>query len=535
MKLKLFLSVFLFSFYALQADAQKLKAGKENWQNLDLQEDGVFGISTEKAYRELIEKGKGDTIIVAVLDGGVQPDHEDLHSVMWINSDEIDANGVDDDSNGYIDDVFGWNFLGNSNGENVHYDNLEIVRLIRELKPRYRSVLPSTPLTENEKKEFQAYQAMVADYMNKLQEAQMGNMNMTNIKATVDSMITVVGENPSYSDLNRYTPRNRTESRVLQIVKSEMSDGATFSEVYEDIQEGYDYYYNQVNYHLNMAYNSRPIVGDNYDNSAQRIYGNPDVEGPDAIHGTHVAGIIGADRNNDLGIKGVADRVKIMAVRIVPDGDERDKDVANGIRYAVDNGAKVINMSFGKAYVKDKHIVDEAVKYAMSKDVLLIHAAGNDTKNNDVEENYPNRYFVDTLGMIQGTADAWIEVGALSWNPNDFVASFSNYGKKSVDVFAPGVDIYSTVPNSEYKELSGTSMAAPVVAGLAALLRSRYPKLTAVEIKSIILDSVVKPDQKVKLRVDGSNKRFDFRDLSITGGVVNTYKAFELAAERHGK
>ena len=533
MKFKIFLTLFGLLLSCTLLNAQTYKAGKPNWQNLDLKDDGVFGISTEKAYKEFSKLKKRDTVIVAVIDGGVQADHEDLKRVMWVNPHEISGNGIDDDQNGYIDDIYGWNFLGNANGENVQYDNLEVVRLIRELKPRYRSVLPSTPLSETEKKEFQEYQKMVSDYMSKLQEAQMGNMNLTHIKSILDSIIKVVGDKPVDADLSKFKPSNRMESRVLQIIKSEMGDGNTFQEVCDEINEGYDYYKNQIDYHLNMAYDSRGIVGDDYDNSSQRVYGNADVEGPDAIHGTHVAGIIGGDRTNDTGMKGVADQVKIMAVRVVPDGDERDKDVANGIRYAVDNGAKVINMSFGKAYVKDKQVVDDAVKYAMSKDVLLIHAAGNDTENIDQKENFPSRYYTDSLGMAVGTADAWIEVGALSWDSNDFVAAFTNYGRKSVDVFAPGVDIYSTVPSSEYKELSGTSMAAPVVSGLAALLRSRFPDFTAAEIKSIILESVVKPEQKVKLSVNGTNQRFNFSDLSITGGIVNACQALKLASSRY--
>src|SRR5690606_3413652 len=254
----------------------------------------------------------------------------------------------------------------------------------------------------------------------------------------------------------------------------------------------------------NMDYDSRHIVGDNYEDSQERIYGNADIEGPDGEHGTHVAGIIGAARDNEIGIKGVADQVLIMGVRAVPDGDERDKDVANAIRYAADNGAKVINMSFGKAYVKDKQVVDEAVKYAMEKDVLLVHAAGNDSENTDNIPNYPNRRYVDTLGINMGEGEAWLEVGATSWEDGNLVASFSNFGKQTVDVFAPGVDIYSTMPGTTYKEQSGTSMASPVVAGLVALIRSYFPEFSAVEVKNIIMQSVVKVEDKVKIREEGA-------------------------------
>jgi cell wall-associated protease len=513
---------------------QEYKAGKPNWQNLDLQDDGVFGISTEKAYKKFIKKDKGSKVIVAVLDGGVQADHEDLKAVMWVNDDEIPGNGIDDDGNGYIDDIHGWNFLGNDSGENVQYDNLELVRLLRELQPRYISVLPSTPLSEQEKREFNQYQKMTTDYMNKLQRAQMGAMNYGGLKKVLDSMVVAMGtDSPSRSQIDQYNAKNKQESAALRIVKSAMKDGMTFEEFYKDFKEGYDYFNNQVNYHLNMAYDSRGIIGDDYDNSHESNYGNADVEGPDAGHGTHVAGIIGAVRDNGLGMQGVANNVAIMGVRVVPDGDERDKDVANAIRYAADNGAKIINMSFGKAYVKDKQVVDQAVQYAMEKDVLLIHAAGNDSQNTDEEGNYPNPRYVDSLGINQGVGEAWIEVGSTTWEKDNLISSFSNYGKQTVDLFAPGSDIYSTMPGSTYKEQSGTSMAAPVVSGLAALIRSQYPDFTAVEVKQILMESVVQPEEKVRIRDKGTNRKVSLSEISVTGGIVNAYNALELAEKLH--
>lgn len=510
--------------------SQEFKAGKANWQNLDLQDDGVFGISTEKAYHKLLKKKKSEPVIVAVLDGGVQADHEDLKAVMWVNKKEIAGNGIDDDGNGYVDDIYGWNFMGNANGENVQYDNLELVRLLRDLQPKYISVLPSTPLSEKDKREFQEYQKMTTDYMNKLQRAQMGELNYRTLKELLDGIVTSIGKsNPSKAEIDQYKPKNKDESKAIRIVKSGMDDGTSFEDFYKDFKEGFDYFTNQVKYHLNMAYDSRYIVGDNYENSHESGYGNPDVEGPDAEHGTHVAGIIGAVRDNGTGIQGVANNVLIMGLRMVPDGDERDKDIANAIRYAADNGAKVMNMSFGKAYVKDKQVVDEAVKYAMSKDVLLVHAAGNDSENTDRRPNYPNRRYVDSLGINQGEGEAWIEVGATTWEKGNLIASFSNFGKQTVDVFAPGVDIYSTMPGNTYKEQSGTSMASPVVAGLAALIRSYFPKFSAIEVKDIILQSVVKVEEKVKIKEEGTSKKVQLSDISITGGVVNAYNAIELA------
>ena len=325
--------------------------------------------------------------------------------------------------------------------------------------------------------------------------------------------------------------------KTLSMIEKGIHEEGSYEKFYDDLVEGVKHYEAEVNYHLNMDYNSRHIVGDNYNDSNERYYGNNDVKGPDALHGTHVAGIIAADRSNQKGIKGVADQAVIMVLRVVPNGDERDKDVANAIFYAVDNGAKIINMSFGKAYVKDKQIVDSAVGYAMKHDVLIIHAAGNEGQDNDSEPNYPNKNYVDSLGINKGVAENWIEVGATGWKYDEtLVADFSNYGKRTVDVFAPGVDIYSTVPGSKYKEEQGTSMAAPVVSGLAALIRSYYPDLTASEVKKIIFDSVVKPTYRVKITQDKTKKKVWLSDISVTGGIVNAYNALKLAndfAEKH--
>jgi subtilisin family serine protease len=299
--------------------------------------------------------------------------------------------------------------------------------------------------------------------------------------------------------------------------------------VADGIEAPLKHYRDELAYHYNIAYDPRSIVGDDYNDASQRYYGNADVTGPDALHGTHVAGIVAAVRHNGIGIDGIADDVQIMVLRVVPDGDERDKDVANGIRYAADHGAKVINMSFGKGWPKNKTAVDEAVKYAMSKDVLLIHAAGNDGKDLDdsTNANFPNPYYADGSGVAQ----AWITVGASG--PDDdstLVANFSNYGKKNVDVFAPGVQIYSSIPGSKYTYESGTSMASPVVTGLAALIREYYPKLKAVEVKQIIMQSVVKPSHTVMVGRGAAQKKVSLSDISVSGGVVNAYQALQAAA-----
>jgi len=531
-------SAFLLLLFPILSFGQTKDTPPANWFNLDYERDGVMGISTEKAYEQLLNGKKSTTVVVAVIDGGVDVNHEDLKDIIWINEKDSAATGTDEDGNGYINDRYGWNFIGNPNGENVHYDNLEVTRLVRELEPRYVSVLPSTPMSGEERREFAEYQKMVTYYANKTQEARFGQVSYTGLKRVVDSMVARIGkENPTLADFDNYKADGDLEKMALRIVKKELKDEPDFGVFYTDLEDGVEHFNNQVDYHLNKEFDSRHIVGDDYENSRERYYGNADVTGPDADHGTHVAGIIGAVRTNDIGIKGVADDVRIMVLRTVPDGDERDKDVANSIRYAVENGAKVINMSFGKAFAKDKAVVDDAVRFAMDNDVLLIHAAGNDGQDNDATPNFPNRNFVDSLGINKGEASAWIEVGASQWNNDgDLVASFSNYGRRSVDVFAPGVKIHSTMPGSTYKDQQGTSMAAPVVAGLAALIRSYYPELPAVEVKRIIMQSVTRVDQRVKVAgPDGRNMRVSMNDICVTGGVVNAYRAMELAEQAAGR
>ncbi|MFN0290724.1 S8 family peptidase [Pedobacter helvus] len=484
---------------------------KKNWYNLDLKADSVFGISTEKAYNELLKGKKSTTVIVGILDSGVDGVHEDLKSVMWVNKKEKAGNGKDDDKNGYIDDVNGWSFLGGKDG-NVNQETLELTRLIRRDAARFANTTEEN-VSAKDRPAFEAYLAMKKDFDKGLAEAKTGLQRFETVKNAVESIAKKIGkENPTVEDVKNFEAEGQIENSIKNTLIRALAnmDYKTFYDT--QIKPGYNHFYDQVNYNYNLTFNPRNIVGDNENNDNERIYGNVDSKGPDPSHGTHVAGIVGADRNNDLGIKGVADNVLLMAVRNVPNGDERDKDVANAIRYAVDNGAKVLNMSFGKAYSWDKKVVDDAVKYAISKDVLLVHAAGNDNKNLDVETNFPtNKYEDGTL------ADAWLTVGASTpFNDKRLKASFSNYGKTTVDVFAPGFGIYSTYPDQKYQDNNGTSMASPVVAGLAALIRSYYPKLKATQVKEIIMKSVEKADA--------------LTDISVTGGVVNAYNALKLAA-----
>lgn len=578
MRLGLFLGLFFAITLNLNAQDKNVVL-PANWFNLDLIQSGYFGISTEKAYNELL-KGKTpkQKVIVAVIDGGTDIKHEDLKDVLWTNIKEIPGNGIDDDGNGYVDDIHGWNFLGSKKGS-LAYDNMELVRIMNKYDTKYRSVINSTVLDSTEKKEFAIYQKARTDFGKKYNEASSAFPVYILIKKVMDSVAFInKKEIPTLEDMEKYKADDETEEYVKKIIRKGAKDEGGIDKFYNTIKKGHHELEVMLKYNLNKNYDPRAEwVGDDYSNSADRIYGNNDVVGTNASHGTHVAGIIGANRRNQLGILGVADNVSIMTIRTVVEGDERDKDVANAIRYAVDNGAKVINMSFGKAYKWDKKAVDDAVKYAEEKNVLLVHGAGNDNSDIDIVENYPNKYFdspeaeayfkskkpvvaqkitdlltqqgmqnrnmgmrpdpfakpipVDSMKFKLPHAKNWIEVGASAYKDDEELkASFSNFGKFNVDVFAPGFKINSTVPNSKYEEFDGTSMASPVVSGLAALILTYYPELKPSELRDIIIKSVTKVNHKIKYKNDkGENVRVPFSEICVSGGIVNAYNALKMA------
>lgn len=521
--MKILIMSLLIGMVTISASAQNI-----NWQNMDLQQDSVFGISTERAYRELLADKKPKNVIVAVIDAGVDINHEDLKDVIWVNHRETPGNSRDDDHNGYIDDIHGWDFIGGPKGD-VQYDNLELVRLIRRDKPKYDTLTEAT-VSDKDRAGFEAYKIMLADYKTQVENVKRSLWENTHFFSELDSMAQKMGKDSLVvADLQQYHPQDKEEEGIKAYAIREMTAQPGFENLKKAIGEVIAYYRNRLNCVLNPGYDPRPLVGDDYSNDKERFYGNTDVIGPNALHGTHVSGIIGAVRGNYVGMDSVADNVRIMVIRATPSGDERDKDVANSIRYAADNGAKVINMSFDKKYSWDKQVVDEAVKYAMRKDVLIVHSAGNDGKDIDDPANsmIPSKYYADSSGQ----AGAWITVGASGWVDDcSLVAPFSNYGKKNVDVFAPGVQIYSCLPGSKYGYLSGTSMAAPVVAGLAALIREYYPGLKAVQVKDIILQSVVKPAHTVIVKMGNEQKKVYLNDICTSGGVVSAYQALKLAA-----
>lgn len=501
----------------------------EDWFLRDPEQDSLLGVSAEKTYLTLLKGQPSRTVLVAVIDSGIDIDHEDLKSVIWTNEDEIPGNGIDDDKNGYIDDIHGWNFIGGKEG-NVDADTYELTREYKRLKAIYENT-DAGKVGKKQKADYENW-LKIKDKFEKLkakneQQYKLYSTIYRNLSVSIDTMKAVLKTDKLDAEKLKSVETKEpmllfAKGFLLNLYKN-MDEGEDVDEYVAELKDAMDHYGVIVKYGYNEDYDSRILVGDNINDLTQKYYGNNEVKGPDPEHGTHVAGIIGADRKNDLGVKGIADNVKIMVVRAVPNGDERDKDVANAIIYAVDNGAQVINMSFGKSLSPQKEAVDKAVRYAEQKGVLLIHAAGNESTDIDTETHFPTKIYSDGK-----EAKNWLEVGASAWGQNeDFVGSFSNYGKKSVALFAPGVEIYSTVPGDKYKNLNGTSMASPVVTGVAALLMSYFPELTAVQVKDILMKSSRKFDN-LKVQKPGGG-RTDFSQLSQSGGLVNAYEAVKLA------
>lgn len=527
----LFLSLFSASLVFAQESAPK------NWFNLDLTKDGYPGVGTEKTYKELLKSKTGKPVVVAVIDSGVDYMHEDLKDIMWVNPGEIAGNGIDDDKNGYVDDIHGWNFLGNKNGENIANENLEVTRLYVRYKKKYEGKDPAK-LSKKERTEYDTYIEYGKVIEKKREELAPNAELYTAIHAAFTKFEKEMGKprkDVTLKDVENFKSTDAVSMRVAAAIKESIQGGESFADVMDQVQEAYDYFTGQLNYNYNPDYDSRHIIGDDPQNVNDRSYGNSDVRGPDASHGTHVSGIIAAVRGNGIGIDGIASNVRIMAVRAVPNGDERDKDVANAIRYAVDNGATVINMSFGKGASPEKSAVDAAVRYAMEKDVVLVHGAGNDGKQINFADNFPNDRFAKSGLFGKKYAENWIEVGAHGPTKDEHLAAdFSNYSREEVDVFAPGVEIYSTVPDNGYKNQQGTSMAAPMVTGVAALLRSYYPDLTAKQVKDLIMESSTPWNQKV-IKPGTEEEMVTMSQLSVTGGLLNAFGAVKMAEQTKGQ
>lgn len=511
---------------AISIPAKKVFSETEinTWSHADLMKDSIPGISLAKAYEFL--KGKtSQTVIVAVADSGSDIQHEDLKGVLWTNKGEIAGNGIDDDKNGFIDDIHGWNFLGDTYDE-----TLEVTRMYRQQKPLYEGKTKAD-FKGKALEDFNAFKLLEADFSEELAKSKKSQKEYSDYLNMMDTahkaMQTLTGKaDYTLEDVKGAGSAFDFADKQKQLAIRVLSSGTTFPEQIAQIEPAVDHYTSKVNHYYNVNFDGRAPLGDNAYDMSVKVYGNNNVDdqGADEIHGTHVSGIILADRNNDKGAKGIANNALLMPVRVVPNGDEYDKDVALGIKYAVDNGAKVINTSFGKGYSPKANWVYDAIKYAAKKDVLIVNAAGNDAQNIDEKATFPT----DAPDFKNEVADNVLTIGATTRFYNEkLLAEFSNYGKENVDIFSPGHDIYNSIINNEYKKLSGTSMASPTTAGVAALIRSYYPQLSASQVKHIIMNSgaliefevlIPETDQKVKLS-----------ELCKSGRILNAYNALKMA------
>ncbi|HEU0109421.1 MAG TPA: S8 family peptidase [Flavisolibacter sp.] len=519
---------------SLSSFGQSSKKTASNGWHLKSREEGYYGIALDKAY-QFVKGKKSQTVVVAVIDSGIDTTHEDLKPVLWVNPKEVPGNGIDDDGNGYVDDIHGWNFLGGRDGRNVEKDSYEAARLYHLYKSRFENINDPSTLSTEDQQLYKTWLRARGDISKGIDQNEIFFIKRLypSLKRG-DSVIKAELKKEEYSgsDLKEFKTTHKdavvTRNVILNICETNNNN---FDITNKDILEGIEGDLRKAESVDRAPKDYRgEIVKDNPNDINDKFYGNNDIMTNTAMHGTHVAGIIGAVRNNGKGIDGIADNVRIMMIRAVPDGDEHDKDVALAIRYAVDNGAKVINMSFGKYYSPQKQWVDDAVKYAESKDVLLVAAAGNEGFLVDTMPHYPAPILSDNQKVSN-----WIMVGASGDPANGgLVASFSNFGKKEVDVFAPGVNIYSTVPGGNtYRNLSGTSMASPVTAGVAAFIMQYFPDLSAQQVKSVIEKSAVPPS--IRGSKPDTAEEVALSELSKTGGLVNAYEAAKLAASLSGQ
>ena len=506
---QILLIIFLLIGKTIFGQQLKGSAPMANWYNLDLKNDGIFGISIDKAYNELLTKKKAKPVIIAVIDGGLDFHHEDLNGVLWRNPKEIPENGRDDDKNGYIDDVNGWNFMA-TGSVSYEFGNELIVQQIRRYKTKY-GAKDSLQISKGDLPEYRNFILLQKELNDKTKKVNQEIENTSNLLSDLKVLQLKIGKQSlTLEDLNNFIPADESEKNICKFMISVLQKNPDFDRYIKQTREVLEEKRQSLKYKLNLNYDPR----DESANTEGRYYGNGNIYGAvPPSHGTHVAGTIAAQRNNGIGTNGVADRVMLMTVRAIPDGHAKASDQANAIRYAADNGAKVINMSFGLGLDIDGDLIKDAINYAVAKDILFVCAAGNSKRDLDLSPSYPNR----DSETDQSFTDVFIKVGASGFEDGDeLVVPFSNYGQRNVDVFAPGLNINSTIPGNKYEAHSGTSMAAPVVSGLAAVIREYYPTLTAAQVKKIILESVVKRDA--------------LKTLCISGGVINAFEALKLAA-----
>lgn len=471
------------------------------------------GVNTEAALQFLKEHHKKPkkTIIVGIIDSGVDTTSVDLRPAFWRNRKEK-LNGRDDDRNGYIDDLIGWNFLGTKDGKfNMETAGTEEFRQFKRLYPKYKDVDSSQVA---DKKEFAYYKLMrrkakIDNYIKFTQYSEAKYDACLYMDSLMASQHQFNKDTLTMGSLAKLPMEGDKWQKSCQMLMADLwnTDASTrWTDFLKSHKENLDLMKKRLE-GIEKEPDKRLLMGDDQTNAADRFYGNPTVQAGVYSHGTFVAGVVAGQGVKNPQIKGVYPQARLMIVRAVPDGDEYDKDIASAIRYAVDNGAKVINMSFGKTTSPQAEMVNQAIAYAAAKDVLLVQAAGNSSLNVDSVAVYPTG--TDASGHRFAN---YIRVGAS--DPSGARCHFSNYGAKNVDVFAPGEQITSVAPRNDHMESQGTSIASPVVTGVAALIRAYFPKLKAATVKRILMQSV-RPMQE--------------KGLSASNGMVDALAAVKLA------
>ena len=502
------------------------------WHWKDLEKDGVHGVSLFKAQQLLIDlKLKPAPIVIAILDGGIDTNHLQIKPLLWNNTKEIPGNHLDDDKNGYVDDLHGWNFLGNAAGQNINKASDEKSRIYHRYKSEFKQDnLDSATWDLKKKQTYKIWQQAAAEIIFTDEDADNLDFIKMARNAVVKMGVILIREiedsNFTAEKLETYQPVGKLTAdtkisylRTLQALGIDKSNG--HQSILDDLNE-----YISGKEQSAISMDNAPedlrknIIQDQYENFKDQYYGNNNITGPNAKHGTHVAGLAAGIVDTIVSNATFINPIRIMGVRVVPDGDEYDKDVALGIRYAVNNGAKIINMSFGKSFSPEQPWVDSAIRYAASKDVLIIHSAGNESYDLNVKSVYPNPYST----VFKDKANNLITVGASS-DPiiaESILTDFSNYGNQIVDVLSPGNKIYSSLPNQNYGYLNGTSMSAPILSHIAALIRSYFPKLSAIEVKTILLQSCWKPeDENTLFPIPQKDQVKKLNEMSAEGGIIN--------------
>lgn len=526
---KMKLLAFLMLFVLPEISKAQRESYPLDWFLRDVEQDSMFGTGVHRIYKELLPGKKPASLIVAVIDSGFDTTAQMLRPVLWRNLGEIVGNGKDDDHNGYTDDIHGWNFMGTRDGDSQSRGVPEELRTYSWLLKTYKGDMRKMPQEERDLfvSLYRTYGIRKVEYERESIEAQEKLKEIKRIKkqawfkkAYKEHMVRkatepVLTNEEKIEMLKAGKPLPRVE---LDTVEKILTQERILLRTIESDKELFT-----------IAFDIRKVIGDDPYDMNDRKYGHPYFPiASCSKHGTHVASTIGGVQEPNSGVYGIAQGVQIMLLQVVPPGgDEEDKDIALAIRYAVDNGAKVINMSFGKytALSSTQKWIEEAMDYAAAHDVLIVRAAGNNSKNIDQVNVYPGR------PSKPETQACYICVGAHGSNlravdKNNKLVIFSNYGKKSVDLFAPGHNIYSQVPGG-YAQQSGTSMASPVCAGVAALIRMYYPSLTAAQVKDILMKTVTPCNQTCKfVRIP-----LKFSDMSISGGMLNGYEAMKLAEE----